>query len=212
MKDLVIIGAGGYGREIVDLVHQINKVEKTWNLLGLIDDKVTKTPEGYPVLGDLKYLLERKDRPYFIISIANPEVRERIARCCLVAGFPAATLIHPSVIQNPGSSVGEGTILYIQCLLGSNAKIGSFCILDGYCRIGHDTEIGDFCSLMPETLIGGESHLGAKCYCGQRTTMLNRISVTPHCTFGSCSCIVKDATVPGTYVGVPAKLIKPLNK
>jgi len=212
MKDLVIIGAGGYGREMVYFVQQINEVKPTWNLLGLIDDSVTETPEGYPVLGNLEYLLAREDRPHFIISIANSTVRERIATRCKEAGFPAATLIHPTVMRHPGVSVGEGTFIATFGLLGTNAKIGSFCILDSDTRIGHDVEIGDFCSLMPHALIGGESSIGRHNYCGQRTTMLNRIKTTDYCTFGSCSCVIKDATEPGTYVGVPAKLVKPLKK
>ena len=209
MKDLVIIGAGGFGREVAEYVRVINEETPTWNFLGFIDDDKAETPEGYKILGNLDYLLGLKEKPYFAIAIANSVAREKIANRCLEAQMQAATIIHPTTLIGPNCEIGEGCIICRNCHLTTNVKIGKFNIINGRCSIGHDAVMGDYCSMMTSALIGGETNIGNHNYFGLRCTMINLIDTCDHCTFGACACIVKDTTEPGTYVGVPAKKIKP---
>jgi len=211
MKDLVIIGAGGFGREVASWrIKWINEAKPTWNFLGFIDDNVTETPEGFPVLGNLEYLLSREDRPYFAVAIGNSVVREKIANRCREAGFPAATIVDPTCLIGENSTIGEGSIICAECDIGINVKIGEFCIFNSYCNFGHDITIGDYTDVMSEMLMGGECNIGKHNYFGLRCTVINQVDTVDHCTFGACACVVKDAAEPGTYVGVPAKMIKPL--
>ena len=215
MKDLVIIGAGGFGSEVAIIVNEINDVEPTWNFLGYVDDARTPgeiTPEGYEVLGNLDYLLEREDKPYFTIAIANSEARERIAARCKAAGLPAATIIPHETIIGPCCVIGEGTIISRGVVLSAHVKLGAFCVLNSFCNIGHDAVVDDYTSIMSDSLIAGDTYIGKYNYFGLRCTMINGVKTTDHCTVGACACVVKDAVEPGTYVGVPAKLIKPLKK
>ena len=96
--------------------------------------------------------------------------------------------------------------------IGINVKIGEFCIFNSYCNFGHDITIGDYTDVMSEMLMGGECNIGKHNYFGLRCTVINQVDTVDHCTFGACACVVKDAPEPGTYVGVPAKLVKPLKK
>ena len=212
MKDLVIIGAGGFGREMVTQVQRINDVKPTWNVLGLVDETVTETVEGYKILGNLEAFLSMDPKPYYFIAIADSNVRQKIADRCKAAGFPAATVICGEVFIAPSAEIGEGCFIGRKCGFMNNVKIGPFCIIQDRSSFGHDTTVGAFTSMMSSVMIGGETHIGAHCYFGMRSTMINRINTADHCTFGACACVVKDALVPGTYVGVPAKLVKPAQK
>lgn len=214
MKDLVIIGAGGFGRETQAMVDEINEVTPTWNFIGFIADSSDgPTPEGFEVLGNVEYLKHMDPKPYAVIAIASAAARERIANECAAAGIPFATLIHPTVrMKGALCTVGEGSILCENVVLAVNSHVGKHCIMNMSCGLGHDTVIDDFVSMMSETITGGDTHIGTRCYFGLRCTVINQLDIAPDCTFGAGAVVVKDAAVPGTYVGVPAKLIKPLQK
>jgi len=216
MKDLVIIGAGGFGREVYTHTERINALlgKKEWNVVGLVDDNsdLKETVEGYKILGNLDYYLNMADKPYYFIAIANPHVREKIASRCKAANCPAATIIYPDAEIRETAEIGEGCFIGKETVVQNKVKIGDFCIVQRRCIFGHDTTVGPFSSIMAETMSGGETNIGSRCYFGLRATVINRINITDNCTVGACACVVKDADVPGTYVGVPAKLVKPLQK
>lgn len=112
MKDLIIVGAGGFGREVVWLVERINQSQPTWKVLGFVDD-AEGLPEidGCCVLGNINWLL-RYDKPsYVVCAIGNSKAREAIYNrlknnYCL----EPATLIDPTVICGKGSRIGAGSI------------------------------------------------------------------------------------------------------
>ena len=213
MKDLVIIGAGGFGRETLTILKELNKEKPQWNVLGLVDDNVKQTVEGYQVLGDLEWFLNLDPKPYFFVAIADSHTRERIANRCKAAGFQAATLIcgGPLQVIAESAEIGEGCYIGRNCGIMANVKIEPFAVIQAKSVLGHDTRVGAYTSMMAEGYVSG-SNIGKHCYFGLRCTVVNYVNIADECTFGACSCIVKDATVPGTYVGVPAKLIKPLQK
>ena len=208
MKDIVIIGAGGFGREVAVHIERINEAEPQWNLLGYIDEEASETPEGYKIFGNLDHFLTMDRSIYYFIAIANSQARERIAKRCEEAGFKAATLIYPNVRFGPLVEVGEGSYLGRDCSFMNNVKIGKHCVIQSMTVIGHDTVVGDYTSFMTDGLIGGESVIGSHCYFVLRCTMINRVKTTDRCTFGACACVVKDAMEPGTYVGIPARKTK----
>lgn len=209
MKDLVIIGAGGFGREVVALVNDINKAEPTWNFLGFIDDEATgTTAEGDPIIGTTEYLISMENKPFVSIAIANASVREALVDKCRANGIPFATLIHPTVEMGPCVSIGEGCIVCKRNQFTTNISVGDFCILNENCATGHDTVFQDYVSVMSFGLFGGESVIGKGSYFGLRCTVINRIEIIGGCTFGAGCVVVKDVTEKGTYVGVPAKKVK----
>lgn len=214
MKDLVIIGAGGFGRETKAMVDEINEVNPQWNFIGYIDDgKTDETVEGVIPLGNLDFLCNMNPKPYAVIAIASAHVREAIANKCYAAGVPFATLIHPSVkMRGDLCTIGEGSIICEGFSMAINSHVGKHCIMNMYCGLGHDTYVGDYSGMMSYTITGGDTVIGKYNYFGLRCTVINLINTCDDCTFGAGAVIVKSADVPGTYVGVPAKCIKPLVK
>ncbi len=209
LKNLCIIGAGGFGREVSALVSDINKTDATWNFLGFIDDNESGlTVEGEQILGTVDDLVKMNPKPYVAIAIASYSIREKISKICEKNNIPVATLIHPSCEIGPKCEIGEGSIVCKKSQFTTNIKVGRFCILNENCALGHDTVLDDYVSVMSQGLFGGESFIGKGCYFGLRSTVINRISIVPECIFGAGCVVVKNIEEKGTYVGVPARKVK----
>lgn len=210
MKDLIIIGCGGFGREVVEYVKLINKEEPTWNFLGFVDDnEEATTVEGYNILGGLDELFQMADKVFACIAIADIDARKRIVRECEQHGVRFATIVSPDIKQfGDLCTIGEGSIIATDCVMAINSHVGKHCILNMGTVLGHDTLVGDFVDMMSYTAVMGDVHIGEECYFGVRTTVINGITIASHSKIGACACVIKNIDEPGTYVGVPAKKVK----
>lgn len=147
MKDIVIIGAGGFGREVQWLIERINKRSKTWNLLGYIDDNVEigTIINGYEVLGDIKFLRKYNKKINVVCAIGVPEIRGKIIeKLYSLENVSYPNLIDPSVEMSNHIDMGEGNIICAGSILTVNIKIGDFNIINLDCTIGHDDIIESF--------------------------------------------------------------------
>lgn len=118
MKDLYIIGLGGFGREVAWCVERINDVTPTWNLKGFIDDNETKwetKEDGYIVLGDCEYL-KQQENAYAVCAVGNAKVRKQIIEKLSNSGVQFATIVDPSVIFQREFQLAR-KLLYVQVQL-----------------------------------------------------------------------------------------------
>lgn len=209
VKPLIIVGAGGLGREVAWLVEDINKNTPQWNLLGFVDDGVSgSTVEGYPILGNVDSLFYMKPLPWVIVAIANASVRKRIAGKIQQRGMSMATLIHPSAQNSRFVEIGEGSIICAGSVLTSNIKLGLSCIVNLGTLIGHDTILDNFVSLMPGVNLAGEVTIGEGVYMGLNACVINRTSVGEWSIIGAGATVVSDIPPKSLAVGVPARVLK----
>lgn len=209
MKDLILIGAGDFGREVSSVVERINEIEPTWNLIGFVDDNqdIQDTViDGYKVIGDSEWLLKYPQQVYAVCTLGGSITRKKvIEKVSTNTNVKYATLIDPAAILMRDSAVKEGSIICAGTVLAINSRIGRHSILNLNCTIGHDTVTNDFFTAHPGTNISGKVVFGEACYCGTGSKVIQGLTVAPECTFGAGAVIVKDITESGTYVGVPAK-------
>lgn len=209
MKPLVIVGAGGFGREVAWLVEQLNEESPEYEFIGFLDDGATETVEGYPVIGTTKAWLENPDqRVHIVCAIGDPFTRLRIVKRFGAVGVPFATLIHPSVRRSRWVEIGPGSIICAGTTLTTNIKVGAHSILNLDCTVGHDTQLGDFTSLMPGVHVSGDVICGAGTYFGTGATVINRVSVGDWTIVGAGAVVASDLPSRVVAVGVPAKPIK----
>jgi sugar O-acyltransferase (sialic acid O-acetyltransferase NeuD family) len=210
-KPLVIIGAGGLGREVAWLVADINKLNPEWNFLGFVDDGLKDlTVEGYPILGEISHLYKIRPRPWVIIAIADFHVRLRLFKELEKEGMPVATLIHPSVLMSDYVSIGPGGIICAGTIITTNVSLGKACIVNLGCFIGHDTVLNDHVSMMPATNLAGEVTVGTGCYFGLNSCVINQIEVGEYSIIGAGATVVNDIPPRSLAVGVPARVIRKL--
>lgn len=209
IKPLMIIGAGGLGREVAWLVDDINKVSPEWKFMGFIDDGIKgSTVEGYPILGSVEFLLTLENKPWVVVAIANTKVRKNIVERLLELSFNLATLIHPSVHISDFISVGKGSIICCGSIITTNVTLGNSCILNPGCFVGHDTALDDYVSLMPGANIAGEVVAKTGCFFGLNACVINRKTVGEWSTIGAGATVVDHIPSYALAVGVPARIIK----
>lgn len=212
MKDLIIIGASGFGREVAWLVERINKKEPTWNLLGFLDDNKEiqgDTINGYNVLGKTDSIAEYKEA-YFVCAVGASKTRKKIIDKIrtIKSDVKYATLIDPSVERSDLVNIGEGTIICAHTILTVNIEIGSHVIINLDCTVGHDAILKDYVTLYPSVNVSGITKIGHCSELGTGMQIIQGKTVGDNSIVGAGSVVVKDIPDNCTAVGSPAKPIK----
>ncbi|WP_207435318.1 acetyltransferase [Sabulibacter ruber] len=211
-KKIAIVGAGGLGREVLMLLHQINAATPKWDIVGFYDDAAPAHPQicGYPYLGQVDELNNIDHQLYVAIAIGNCQAKTDVADRLLNPLLCFPVLVHPSVICKPeqGNKFGEGTIICQNCVLTTNVTLGRHVLLNLACTVGHDAIIGDFCSLMPQVAVSGCVRIGTGVYGGTNSTILQNCKVGAFTIIGAGAVVNKDLPDYCTAVGVPARIIK----
>ncbi len=211
MQDLVIIGAGGFGREVKWLIERINQTADTWNLIGFIDDGIPPGTEiaGIPVIGGVDHLFGVRESLAVACAIGAPAIRKRIIdRIRANANLSFPTLIDPSVIMSESVRLGWGCIICADSSLTVDICIGDFAVINPGSTIGHDVRMDSFVTIYPSCNISGNVRIGELCEIGTGTQVIQGISIGESTVVGAGSVVVRDLPAYCTAVGVPAKPIK----
>lgn len=209
MKNLIIVGAGGVGKETTWIIEQINQIKEEWNIVGFIDDNESiwnSEINGYKVLGGVDYLKTLSEDIYVVIAIANYKIKKTIVEK-LENKFKFATIIHPEVYITRNSIIGHGSIVYPTVIMTTNINIGNHVIVSPKCGIGHDSIIKDYVSLLWNVNISGFDIIGEGTLIGSGATIIQNIKVGKSSIIGAGSVVVRDTLANKTMVGIPAKEI-----
>ncbi len=173
MKDLLIVGAGGFGREVLQWVKDINKIKPTWNIIGFIDDNLNALENiecDYKVVGTIKDW-KPKESERFVLAVANPKAKQAIVENMKVKGAVFTSIFHPSARISDFAQIGEGLVMYPNSLITVNTKIGDFVTLLSS-SIGHDVVIDDYCTISSFCDITGGVKLGRRVFLGSHATII----------------------------------------
>lgn len=209
MKNIVIYGAGGFGRETSLLLHQINLQSPQWNVVGYCDDgkSLGEKVDLLPVVGGLDFLNSLDEELAVVIAIADPVTRENIRKKLVNANLKFPKLIHPSVFVNEDCSVGEGSVICSGVIMTVNVHIKEFSIINLKCTLGHDSVINDFAALMPAVNVSGNVSIGRGVYVGANAVLLQGISVGDYSLVGAGAVVNKSFENNKRIMGVPARAI-----
>lgn len=210
-RPLVIFGAGGHGREVLQTIRDINAVRPAWDCLGFLVDaglEGAATVAGLPVLGGLDWLAGRPE-VHVVVALGAPAARRAVVRRIRAQGgnpFPA--LVHPRAWTGAAVELGEGALICAGAMLTTDIRIGAHVHVNVGSTLAHDDVLEDFVTLAPGVHVAGNvllregAELGTGC------------SVIPRCTVGAWSVVGAGAVVTGpvpdacTAVGVPARVVK----
>ena len=212
MKDLIVLGASGFAKEVAWLVERINSCSKQWNLLGFIDeDKSTagRVIGGYRVLGTSEVAKEYPKAQY-ICAIGSSQIRQK-AISKILTYLPEAqfaTLIDPSVMISKRVKVGGGSIICAGTIITVDIDIGDHVIVNLDCTIGHDAIIKDYVTIYPSVNISGNTLIENGVELGTGTQIIQGKKIGEGTIVGAGAVVVKDLPAHCTAVGAPAKPIK----
>jgi sugar O-acyltransferase (sialic acid O-acetyltransferase NeuD family) len=209
MKDLIIIGAGGLGREVAWLVERINQDKRSWNLLGFVDDSEElqgKEINGYKVLGKSKWLLEQKSGMEVVCAVGSSLIRKKITEGLEDIKF--ATLIDPSVIGSDRVKIGCGCIICAGTIMTVDISLDDHVIINPNCTIGHDSDLKKFVTLYPSVNVSGNTLLGECVEVGTGSQIIQNKKIGRGTIVGAGAVVVKDLPESCTAIGIPAVPIK----
>ena len=191
---LLIIGAGGFGREVLQWAQDVQAQGNVdWEIGGFLDanaQALEKFQIEFPVLGDPQtWQIGASDR--FICAIGDPAIRLRICRELQSRGAEFITLIHPSAIVGSRCDIGIGTILCPGVTVTVDATIGNFVILNVRSCVGHDACVGDGCTVNDFCDITGNVQLGEGVFLGSHSSVTPSAKVGNYARVGAGSVIVR---------------------
>jgi sugar O-acyltransferase (sialic acid O-acetyltransferase NeuD family) len=207
---LIIVGAGGHGRETALLVEQINTQQPLFDLLGFVDDdrlRVGTMVSGYPVLGPVADVRSFPPHVQVVLGVGAPAIKRQITTKWLV-GRTLPILVHPSVMMGTRVSVGEGTQLHAGVILTTDITIGRGVTINRRVDISHDDVIGDFSTLAPSVSLAGAVHVEEGVDVGIHASCLPGIRLGAHSVIGAGAVVIRDVPAGATAVGVPARIVR----
>ncbi len=208
MKPLIIIGAGGFGREIAWLTERINQREPEWEIIGFLDDNPKlqgQVLNGIPVLGGLELITSHKDA-YYVCAVGSSAVRKKLIdkAKALLPEIRFAVLIDPSVEMSRYVTVGDGSMICAHNILTVNISVGDHVIINLDCTVGHDSVIGAFATLYPSINISGGGVIGKGAELGTGAQVLQYKTIGENSLIGAGAVVVSDIPPHCVAVGVPA--------
>jgi sugar O-acyltransferase (sialic acid O-acetyltransferase NeuD family) len=206
MKEIIIVGAAGFGREVLQWIKDINKVTPKWQIKGFLDDNLYALDGfecDYKVIGTIKGWTPSESEE-FAIAVAFPKVKDTIINILKNKGAKLATIIHPTAIVSEFSYLGEGVIVTPRCKISPNVTIGNFATILG-CSIGHDACIGEYSTICGNCSICGHVQIGKHVFVGTGAVIAPSKKLGDDAFIGVGSIVVTNVKAGNKVMGNPAK-------
>lgn len=216
MERIIIIGTGGFAKEVHDLVERCALEDgfvggDTSPILGFLDENTEKHGTdffGKRVLGGLDWLKDNKDVS-IVIAIGNPNAKENIvSKIESIGEFNYPNIIHPSVSIGNEVRIGKGNIFCHNTIITSDIKIGNFITLNLNCTVGHDSIIHDYVTVAPGANISGNVEIEKGCDLGTNSVIIQGVKIGESSIIGAGAVVIREVPEFTTSVGNPSKVIK----
>lgn len=209
MKNLVIIGAGGFAREMYDLANACYADEENFRIKGFLSDGPSAIESmGYPaVLSKVdEYQIEEND--VFFCAIGNLKDRKKTVEIILSKGGVFINLIHPTAIVSPSVKLGVGVGIKSFCVLASDVMIEDFTFLQSSVIMGHDVHIGRFCQVNSFSFFAGYVRVHDLVSVNAGVRIIQNIIIEEESVVGIGSVVLRRVKKGTTVFGNPAKKIE----
>lgn len=205
-KPLLVLGFGGHGRTVADVA-----LDCGYDEIAFLDDAQSRPDQNTSarVLGPLLLMREiAKDWPVAIAAIGDNAARFRLFEELGRYGFERPNIIHPSAALSRSAVLGEGVFIGRGAIVGTKARIGDATIVNTRASVDHDCTIGAANHIAPGATLSGEVTTGDRVWLGTGCSVRQRTYIGPDIMVGVGAAVIGNLEEAGTYVGVPAGLLK----
>lgn len=215
-RDLVIVGAGGHGREVFELVVAVNAAGPgpAWNLLGFLDDAVPDGESearlsglGARVLGGVDTVGDcGSDQLVAVVAVGDAMLRSRLSAQVRAAGVALApALVHPTASVGRDVRLGDGSVVAAGSIITTNVEVGEGVQVNVGCSLSHDVILRDHVTLSPGCRLTGGVEVGERSFFGVGAVVGPRVRVGPDARVGAGAVVLHDVAAATTVHGVPAR-------
>jgi sugar O-acyltransferase (sialic acid O-acetyltransferase NeuD family) len=207
LRNLIIIGAGGFGRETLAWARQSTEHEVSWRIAGFIDDNLEalagkQTPAR--VLGRVADYQPRSD-DLFICAIGRPAIRRQVQETIEGRGGMFANVVHRTVVFADNVSLGRGVLLCPYVIVSANATIGDGVAVNLHSSVDHDASVGRWSQINFHCDITGGVVLEDEVFMGSHASILPGVRVGARAVIGAAALVNRDIPPGATAIGVPAR-------
>ena len=212
--DVLIIGAGGHGRVVLDIIRAGNK----YTPVGFLDADAAllgREISGVPVLGAVNLLPRLKAQQRIraaVVAIGDSRVRRSYAKLVEDAGVELLTVIHPGATISATANIGRNVVIAAGACVCTDAQIGESVIINTGAVVDHECEIGVATHICPGALLAGRVRIGSGVFVGLGAKVIQCVTVGDEATIGAGAVVLSDVPPHATVVGVPARMIKSLTR
>lgn len=212
-QSIAIFGAGGFGREVLQIILDINLQnpdKPVWKPEGFLVDSeyVGSDVHGLPLLNAWEWL-RANPATQVVVAVGSPVNRRRIVVKLKGASHENfATLVHPRAWVGRDVNLGAGSVVCAGCLVTTDIRLGEHVHVNIGATIGHDALLDDYVTLNPSVNVSGNVHIGEGCEIGTGSVLIPQLDVGQWSIAGAASVITKSVPANVTVVGGPAKIIK----
>ena len=205
---IVIVGAGGLGREVYCYLNDLIEIKNVeWKIKGFLDDKVSSLKEygiDSPVFSTVSlFKPEPSDR--VIVAVGDPVIRKKIVDSLVGRNVQFVSVVHPLAYVAKGAKIGPGCLIAPFAFVGPNSDIGSHTVLNAYASVGHDSNVGSFSVFSPYAAITGNVEVGTQVFFGTHTTVVPGRKIGELSKVAAGAVVMRDVPPFSLAVGSPAK-------
>lgn len=209
-EKIVILGAGGHAREIVDLVEAIDSEGGRHDVLGYLVDPEYEAAgtviHDLPVLGGLDWLDRRAAEVSVVCGIGYPHLRYGMVQRAAARGARFASLVHPRAQLTRRVELGIGVVIAAGCILTNQIHLGDHVQLNLSTTISHDCVLGAFASTAPGVHVAGSVVLEEGAYLSTGVSVIPGVRIGRWSIVGAGAAVVRDVPANAVAVGVPAEV------
>ena len=210
-EKLIIIGAGGSGKDILATLLRCNEISQRYEILGFVDDDnslIGREINGFPVIGNTDWLSKQSTTICCVISNGFSDIRKKIVKKIEKFDIMFPTIVDPSVIIAKNVNIGKGSIIQAGTIINEDTTIGKHTFINLDCTIGHDCKISNYVTIAPGTHINGNIKIGNNTEVGSGTTTVQNVTIGKNCIIGTGTVLIDSIPDNSTVVGNPGKIIK----
>ena len=208
MERIIVVGAGGHGRVIADILTRSRDAGAPLIPLGFVDDTpglAGSTVADLPVLGTLA-MLAAIEHDVILIGIGENAIRRRLADRFVGAGERLGSAIHPGATISATTRIADGIVVCGGAVVQPGATLGRGVIINTRASVDHDSRIGDFAHVSPGATVGAQVEIGEEALIGLGASIIARRRIGARTTIGAGSVVVRDIPDDVVAFGNPARI------
>lgn len=212
MPEIILIGGGGHARVVISILKRL----PDYDIAGYVDKENKGRILGVEYMGNDAILADIKNNHpdcHAVIALGSTDhrqvkTRKRLYEHLEKLGFTLPVIVSPAAIISEDVHIDPGTAIMDGAIIGTGSRIGKCAIINTRCSVDHDCRIGDYVHIAPGATLSGGVTVGSESLVGAGATVIHHTTIADKCVIGAGAVVIRDCTSKGTYVGVPARLMR----